>query len=124
MSRHLVDTNIIIDYFRKRQRAVEFLESLEEIVVSVVSVGEIYQGLRNKQELKFTKDFLVGIKILPIDERISQLSLELLENYTLSHGLLILDALIAATAIKRNLTLATGNFKHFGMIEKLKIEKW
>lgn len=124
MSRYLIDTNIIIDYFRKRRRAVEFLESLEEIVVSVVSVGEIYQGLRNKQELKFTKDFLAGIKILPIDEQISDLSLELLENYTLSHGLLILDTLIAATAIRHNLTLATGNLKHFEMIKKLKIEKW
>lgn len=124
MNRYLIDTNILIDYFRKSKRAVEFLESLKEIIVSAVSVGEIYQGLRNKQELRFAKQFLGSIKILPIDEQLSKLSLELLERYTLSHGLIILDALIAATAIKHNLTLITGNVKHFEMIKELKLEKW
>jgi len=52
------------------------------------------------------------------------LALTLLEKYTLSHHLLILDALIAATVIENKLTLVTGNYKHFSMIKKLPAQKW
>jgi predicted nucleic acid-binding protein len=54
-----------------------------------------------------------------IDEKISQLALKLMERYLLSSHLLILDAIIAATAIRHNLTLITGNLKHFKMIKGL-----
>jgi hypothetical protein len=39
----------------------------------------------------------------------------------LSHGLLIPDALIAATALEFNLTLCTKNIRHFQMIPDLEL---
>lgn len=125
MERHLVDTNILIGFLRKEEKAISFLGSLEKAVISAISAGEIYQGARNKKELSLTKDFLsTYCRIISIDEQISDLSLKLLEKYILSQGLLLLDALIAATAVKYNLTLITGNVKHFEMIEGLKLKKW
>lgn len=125
MGRYLVDTNVLIGFLRKEKRAISFLDSLEKVVLSVISAGEIYQGARNKRELSLTKDFLsTHCRIILIDEQISGLSLKLLEKYTLSQGLLLLDALIAATAVKYNLTLITSNIKHFEMIKELKVEKW
>ncbi|MGB9706714.1 MAG: type II toxin-antitoxin system VapC family toxin [Microgenomates group bacterium] len=124
MSKYLVDTNIIIDFSRKDRKAAAFLESLEEIIVSIVTVGEIYQGVGNKRELESAKQFFRNTKILLIDEQISTLALELLEKYTLPSGLLILDALIAATAIKFDLILVTSNVKHFKIIEGLKLKNW
>jgi len=119
MSQYLVDSDIIIDFLKGEEKAVKFLESLEEIIVSIVTVAEVYQGLRNKEELKFVKNFFKTTKVLLIDEKISQLALKLMERYLLSSHLLILDAIIAATAIRHNLTLITGNLKHFKMIKGL-----
>ncbi len=125
MDNCLIDTNVLIGYLRKEKNSISFLDSLEEVIVSVITAGEIYQGAKDKQKLSCIKDFLsTHCKIIPLDEQISNLSLRLLEKYTLSHGLLILDALIAATAIRHHLTLVSGNIKHFQMIKELKVKKW
>lgn len=121
MRQHLIDSNIIIDFLKEKEKVVVFLDSLEEIIVSAITVGEIYQGVRNKKELKFAKSFFETTRVLAIDKQVSELALRLMEEYTLSHGLLILDAMIAASAIRHNLTLMTGNIKHFKMIKELKI---
>lgn len=42
-----------------------------------------------------------------------------MDSYFLSHGLLIPDALIAATAVEEGLTLFTRNLRHFQMIPGL-----
>ena len=123
-NKYLVDTNLVVDFLRKKQKVADFLGSLDKIIVSVVTVGEIYQGVKNKRELKFIKEFFKTARILPINEPISDFSVELLEKYTLSHGLLILDAFIAATAIKHNLVLVTSNTRHFKMIKELRVESW
>jgi predicted nucleic acid-binding protein len=44
----------------------------------------------------------------------------LLRQYRLSHGLLIIDALIAATALAHGETLYTKNVRHFRMIPGLR----
>ncbi len=62
--------------------------------------------------------------ILPITENISQKAIDLLETFALSHGLQMGDALIASTAIEHNLTLLTGNVKHFKPIPLLRVEKF
>lgn len=124
MEKYLVDTNIIVDYSKGKEKAASFLNSLDEFIVSVITVGEVYQRVRSRKELEFAKQLFAFAKVLPINEHISSLTLKLLEKYTLSHGLLILDAFIAATAIRHNLTLTTGNIKHFRMIKELKVEKW
>ncbi|MBP6676490.1 MAG: PIN domain-containing protein, partial [Vitreoscilla sp.] len=49
-------------------------------------------------------------------------STELMEAMTLSHGLQMGDALIAATALEHGLPLLTGNVRHFAAIPSLLIE--
>ena len=123
MGQYLVDTNLLVDYLRGEKKIVSFLDSLGEVAVSLVSAGEIYQGAKDRKELNLITSFLSAhCKIIPCDEQISNLALGLLEKYTLSHGLLILDALIAATAMRYDLTLVTGNLKHFRMIKGLKMQ--
>jgi predicted nucleic acid-binding protein len=43
----------------------------------------------------------------------------LLKTYRMSHGLLIADAMIAATALVSDRVLLSGNAKHFSMIKGL-----
>ena len=121
---YLVDTSIIVDYLRGSKKAASFLNLQNPIIISVITATEIYQGAKNKKELNILKELINRFKVIPINVNICQLALTLLENYTLSHHLLILDSLIAATVIKNKLTLVTGNYKHFSMIKKLQVQKW
>lgn len=124
MSNYLIDTNIIIDYLRGKSKAKDFLESQNIKTISFITAGEIYQGAISKKELKLITQALSEFSIIPCDSQISTLALDLLSQYVLSHHLLILDAIIAATAIKNNLALLTGNYKHFSFISNLKVTKW
>ena len=45
-----------------------------------------------------------------------------MESLTLSHGLQMGDALIAATALEQWLTLLTGNVKYFRAVGGLQLE--
>lgn len=122
LSSFLLDTNIIIDYLRENKDSALFLEKQKKPIISIITVAELYQGVKNKTELKKIKQLLKYFKILTIDENISLLAINLMEKYFLSSGLLILDAFIAATAINHKLILKTKNIKHFKMINELKIE--
>ena len=55
-----------------------------------------------------------------MDSDISQLAIELIDTYSNSHGLLLADALIAATALENDLTILTYNIDDFKFIKNLK----
>ena len=122
----LVDTDVLIWYLRGYPRAAQTLESLADLQVSAVTYIELIQGCRNKQEMERLKKDLVHRKavILPISEPVSQRAMALIETHTLSGGLLLADALIAATALEHNLAVLTGNAKHFTPVEGLKIVRF
>ncbi len=124
MQMYLLDTSVLVDYLRKKSNAASFLNSLDRITLSLVSAGELYQGARNRLELRALDQFLKLCTIEPVTPAISFEALELLRTHTLSAGLLILDALIAATALSHGYTLVTANQKHFRMIKKLSLAPW
>jgi predicted nucleic acid-binding protein len=82
---------------------------------------ELTVGCRNKNEFADLKKFLRRFQILPISSDVSDAAVELLNKYNLSHGLLIPDALIAATAITFNEPLATKNQRDFRYIGGLNL---
>jgi predicted nucleic acid-binding protein len=84
---------------------------------------EIYRGARNKHELNIFKRFFLGsfAEVIHIDENASKKAIELVESYTLSHGLLLADGLIAAMALLRGTRLITGNNRNFEYIPGLNL---
>ncbi|MEO8250629.1 MAG: PIN domain-containing protein [Burkholderiales bacterium] len=60
--------------------------------------------------------------VLPLTEAITQRAIALMELLTLSHGLRMGDALIAATALNHGLPALTGNVTHFQVVEGLRIK--
>ena len=60
--------------------------------------------------------------VLPITEGITLQAISLMESLTLSHGLQMGDALIAATALEHRLPVLTGNVKHFTAVPGMLIE--
>lgn len=82
---------------------------------------ELVIGCRNKSELQKLNEFLKNFQIISLDVEISKNALELLKKFRLSHGLLIADSLIAATALTYNLPLATRNVRDFKFIPKIQL---
>lgn len=89
-----------------------------------MSYLELLQGMRNKAELVAVKKMLErrAATLLPVSEAITQRAIALMESLTLSHGLQMGDALIAATALEHGLPVLTANVKHFAPVEGLAIE--
>ena len=114
----LCDTNILISWFKGDSETCKRLEriGLEHILIPSVAVMELLQGTRNKTESIQLKKKLKAYNVIHFNETTSKLSVELIEQFRLSHGLLIPDAIIAATAIIYNLKLFTYNQKDFKFI--------
>ena len=120
----LVDTDILIDIGRDVSKAIEYLQQIEsqsDVVVSAVTQMELIIGCQDKTELHKVEQFLKRFEIIGINEIISETAVELLRQYRLSHGLLIADALIAATAIYLGEPLASKNQKDYRFIESVEL---
>ncbi len=119
----LCDTNVFIHAFNGNEETIAQLKmiGLAEIALSAITLMELYQGMANKIELAQMKKKLRYYDIIHIDERISQIAIELIENYKLSNGLQIPDAIIGATAIAYDIPLYTYNIKDFNFMPNIQI---
>lgn len=120
----IVDTDILIDAGRKISEAVSCLESIEQrssLATSVVTQMELIVGCRDKAELRELEKFLRRFMILDLTEAVSAKAVELLTQYRLSHGLLIADALIAASAMIYGAELISKNQRDFRFITDLNL---
>lgn len=120
----IFDTDIFIWVQRGNEKAARLLGKTEDRFLSIQSYMELLQYAKNKQQLKYTKDFLsdFGFIILPLNENIGHRAAIYIEEFTLSSNLRAGDAIIAATASENNQTLVTSNAKHFRAIKDLKLK--
>jgi predicted nucleic acid-binding protein len=124
MALTIVDTDILIDVARGEADAIKCLLRLEKtsaLVISAVSQMELIVGCRSKKELQALEKFLSRYQILKITDQISDRAVDLLTQYFLSHGLLIADGLIAATALVHNEAFITKNQRDFRFIKGLNL---
>jgi len=122
----IIDADVIIELLRKNPLAKSFI--YEEVgsvnmILSCITVAEIQQGARSKENLQQINKMLKQYIVVPIDYSISNIFATLFENYTLSHDCGIPDTLVAATALHYNLPLLTINQKHFKQIPDLMLVK-
>lgn len=120
----IVDSDILINIGRGDQEAIDCLPQLEKtsvLAVSVVTQFELIVGCRNKNELQDLEKFFRRFQILKINDQISDLAVDLIKRYFLSHGLLIADGLIAATAIFYNEDFITKNQRDYRFIKDMKL---
>ena len=122
----LVDTDVLIWYMRGNQKAYRAIAKLDDFAISAVSYMELVQGMRNKQELNLLRNFLKNhrVDILHVNEEISTKALFLVEQYFLSHTLLLADALIGATAVINGIPLLSGNTRHYKIIKNLLLKQF
>lgn len=127
---YLVDSDWAIDYLQNRTRVVRRLRTLRSrgiIGISIISLGEIYDGLigapdREQAELDF-QNFLITIaEVVPLDEQTCRIfASERRRLRESGQRIEDPDIYIGATAIRHNLTLLTNNRKDFDRIYGLSI---
>ena len=120
----LIDTDVLIDAGRGIPEAVTVLDQAAargDLAISVVTEMELIVGCRNRRELEALTRFLAHFAILYLDRTASEQAARLLRQYRLSHDLLIADALIAATAISRDIPLISKNQRDYRYIHSLNL---
>lgn len=116
----LIDTDVLIDYLRDKPEAVSYLEGLTEpLLVSAVTIAELYAGVRDGAERTALDSFITAFEIVAVDEEIAVKGGLHRRDYSKSHGTGLADALVAATAEIRNAQLVTLNGKHFLMLSNV-----
>ncbi len=128
MSKYLIDTNVIVDFWRGKNYLRDF--SFDRVSISVLVLSELYAGAEKsvnpsksrKQIEDFVKDY--DINVVDIDTNIAKIygliratlekKGEKLEDF---------DLLIASTAVAEDKILVTSNIKHFQRIKNLKVIK-
>lgn len=120
----IIDTDVLIDAGRGVQDAVDRLTKIaadSTAAISVITHMELIVGCRDKIELQKLNAFLQRFHVVETNETISRQAVALLQLYRLSHGLLIADSLIAATALTINAPLLSKNQRHYKFIAGLNL---
>lgn len=122
MAKPLPDTNIFIAIF-KGGAALKTLVESSDSAISAIVYPELIQGAKNRAEVSKIEKYLNRFELIHFDKAISQKLIELVRVYSKNHGLMLPDAVIAATCLENDLTLITYNIKDFRFIKNLKISQ-
>ena len=119
----LFDTDVLIWVFRGHSKAAKLVDATTPRHLSVVTYVELLQGARDRHEARAIKKFLsdFAFQMLPLSENIGHRASIYMEEYALKVAMCLGDALVAATAVEAQLTLCTGNRKHYAPIRDLDI---
>jgi tRNA(fMet)-specific endonuclease VapC len=117
----VLDTDVLIEILRADRWAKAWLASVESRVIGIPVIVwmEILAGARDKQEQRVLTEQLARYAILPIESGDSENARQWFEQFHLSHGVGILDCLIAALASRLAKPFYTFNLKHFQVIPGL-----
>jgi tRNA(fMet)-specific endonuclease VapC len=121
----ILDTSILIEYFRKsnktNSRLISLIDKGYKFKISAITEFEIFTGSL-PAHYGFWENLLKEAEVLSFDKKAARVAVEINRALKLvSKQIGISDLFIAATAISNNLPLATLNLKHFERIEALEI---
>ena len=121
----LIDTDILVDFFHKNDKARKVFEELalkeNSAGVSVITVGELFAGkecLDEKRE-RLVEKTLNYMPYFGVNSQIARKAGEFCRNYNVKLD----DALIASTAFNFKLILFTRNIKDFSKIKEISVKK-
>lgn len=117
------DTNIFIHYFNgdlPTQAEIKKI-GLKHILMPSITKMELFRGMENKNKMQWMLSRVKHFNVIHLSEEVSVKATELIQQYSLSHGLTIPDALITAIAIVYELPLFTYNVKDFRYLPKINL---
>jgi predicted nucleic acid-binding protein len=113
----LLDTTVLIDVLRARQKRRSLLAELVEgghiLATAAINIGEVYSGMRLGEEAK-TEAFLSSLDCYPMTAAIARRA-GTMKSALAQKGqtFSLADMIVAATALEHGLTLMTDNRKDF-----------
>jgi predicted nucleic acid-binding protein len=128
-SRILIDTDVIINlldnkrsfHLQVKRNLTFFQEKNVNPSISLVTAIEILQGNKSIADKKQLSKDLMFFNQFDITVSIGNIAKELILKYSSTHGLLLADSLIAATAIQLEIPLFSLNTKDYKFIDTLKL---
>ena len=135
MAGYLLDTNVISETRRVKAnpKVAAFIASAaaSELFVSALTIGELWKGVALKRRTdKLAADQLAGwvqgietafaSQVLPVDAAVARVWGELGAGKSLP----VIDAMLAATALVRGLTLVTRNTRDFAPTGASMLDPW
>ena len=117
----LIDANVFMVVLKGHTALGHWLANLSHPHLDHTIYIEVLQGSKSHAEKRVIKKFLNVFPCLWLTPEIGRLALQLIDSYSNSHGLLLGDALIAASAFEHKLRLITYNTKDFQFISNLTV---
>jgi predicted nucleic acid-binding protein len=116
----LLDTDVLIDVQRGHPPALAWFAGLTSLpALPGLVVMELVQDARNAREVRQALKLVAPFQILWPTEADCNRALSDFTAFHLSHGLGLLDALIAACAVGLSATLYTFNDRHYRVVPGL-----
>lgn len=121
---YLLDTDILIDIQRGHPPAIAWFASLTELPsVPGIVVMELIQGAKNMRQVRQALSLVAPLPVVWPTEVDCNRALSDFATYHLTHGLGLIDSLIAACAIGLSANLCTFNIKHYKAVPGLTMEQ-
>jgi len=97
----LLDTDRLIDFLRGQRQAVAFMgKEARPMAVSALTMAELHAGVRDGAEKNQLNELLSIFNQIPVDSEIAVDGGLLRRVFGPSHGTGLIDAILAATALK------------------------
>ena len=117
----MLDTDVLVDFERGLPESVEWLSTLSESCICGFAAMELLNGCQNRSDRVRVDKVLAGFSVVWPSSADMERALRQFRRLKLSHGLGLVDSLIAATAVGYDYDLATFNQRHFAAVPGLKL---
>lgn len=125
----LLDTDWVIDHLNGIPAATQRIKALKVhgLALSIISVAELWEGVHFSSDPTSSQSqleaFLAGVTVLGLDQETCQRFGRLRGSLRRQRKVVAdFDLLIAATAIRHNLSLLSRNVRHFENVPDLRLE--
>jgi len=121
----LIDTDIVIEYLRSKDKSLTMLIKLmgeHDLFLSSISEFELYLGAKTIRHQNDLEILFSEIEVIPFDFGCGKIAANIWKDTQSRHQHIeIKDIFIASVAISNGVWLQTFNKKHFQGIKGLKI---
>ena len=124
----LIDTDVVIEYLRSKDKSsTELIKLLQkhDVLLSSISEFELYLGAKTERHQTDLEMVFNEVEVIPFDFGCGRIAAKIWKGRDLTHQHLeIKGVFIASIAIYDAVWLRTFNEKHFKGIEELKMWQW
>ncbi len=126
MENILIDTDVVIEYLRSKDKPstelINLLQAEHDVFLSSISEFELFLGVKTDRHRNDLEIIFNEVDVIAFDFGCGEIAADIWKSLQSTHQHVeIKDIFIASVAINNDMWLRTFNKKHFQRIKKLKI---